>query len=108
MAKGGLACYQCDRATFNAVLGSLQELLDNETKRRDRMDAKKGVVVWTGLEVRPPPYIPLHPLTPPYTPSLAVQWTGLEARLLTHTHTPVYPLTSPLCMCTPLYPLTFP
>ena len=78
MAKGGLACYQCDRATFNAVLGSLQELLDNETKRRDRMDAKKGVVVWTGLEVRPPltsPYIPLHP---------------------------------PLCMCTPLYPLTFP
>ena len=67
MAKGGLACYQCDRATFNAVLGSLQELLDNETKRRDRMDAKKGVVVWTGLEVRPP-YIPLHPRAPPYTP----------------------------------------
>ena len=68
VAKGGLACYQCDRATFNAVLGSLQELLDNETKRRDRMDAKKGVVEWTGLEVRPlhtSPYIPLCPPTSP-------------------------------------------
>ena len=36
------------------MLGSLQELLDNEVKRRDRMDvhAKQSVVSWTGLEVR--------------------------------------------------------
>ena len=52
VAATSLACYQCDRATFNAVLGSLQELLDNEVKRRDRMDAKKSAVQWTGLEVR--------------------------------------------------------
>jgi cGMP-dependent protein kinase len=51
-ASGALHCYTCDRATFTAVLGPMQELIDKEVARRDRMAVAKPQILWKDLEVR--------------------------------------------------------
>ena len=54
VASGELTCYTCDRKTFTAVLGPLQELIDKEVARRERMSvaAKQPPPAWKDLEVR--------------------------------------------------------
>jgi len=53
VAKGPLICYLCDRTTFTTVLGPLQEIIDKEVARRDRMAQKqKTQIAWADLETR--------------------------------------------------------
>jgi len=51
-ASGTTALYVCDRATFTAVFGPMQSLIDAEIKRRDDAGKRPVAPDWADLEMR--------------------------------------------------------